>query len=355
MYPIDGPGAVEGQFTEGNPSIGQAATQVSADWLNRIQEELLAIVLAAGITPDSEDNAQVLAALAEFLDAYVDRTTAQTVAGIKTFSAIPVLPASNPTTDNQAARKAYVDAAMAAVTQQHSGIIEGLQLSRGGVNQIQIEPGELEVLGKRYYLSNPVTITVDTVANFGWGAVRVGLPASGYELTQSRFASCTNNIARGHSGAWWHTAFPDDWLIIGLYPFVNNDVIEGFETVGGLYICRRNMIEDSTPPTKGISDPDPGVSYNIGLPPIGEDVMGFFQVHVSVNNAYGVTFGSGSDGHLSTLSAYVGGSLGTRWVWGPVNIISADGTATLHVSTEGTSNYMHVQLYACTIPSGMAR
>jgi len=33
----------------------------------------------------------------------------ETVAGIKTFSSIPVLPASNPTTDNQAVRKLYVD------------------------------------------------------------------------------------------------------------------------------------------------------------------------------------------------------------------------------------------------------
>ena len=33
----------------------------------------------------------------------------QTVAGVKTFSSIPVLPASNPTTDNQAVRKKYAD------------------------------------------------------------------------------------------------------------------------------------------------------------------------------------------------------------------------------------------------------
>lgn len=35
----------------------------------------------------------------------------QTIDGIKTFTAIPELPASDPTTDNQVARKAYVDAA----------------------------------------------------------------------------------------------------------------------------------------------------------------------------------------------------------------------------------------------------
>jgi len=44
------------------------------------------------------------------LDGEVVKLTGdQSVAGIKTFSSIPVLPASNPTTDNQATRKLYVD------------------------------------------------------------------------------------------------------------------------------------------------------------------------------------------------------------------------------------------------------
>lgn len=42
--------------------------------------------------------------------AVVHNTGAETVAGVKTFSSIPVLPASDPTLDNQAARKSYVDA-----------------------------------------------------------------------------------------------------------------------------------------------------------------------------------------------------------------------------------------------------
>lgn len=44
----------------------------------------------------------------------VKLTGDQTVAGIKTFSSIPVLPVSDPTTDNQAVRKAYVDTRFAA-------------------------------------------------------------------------------------------------------------------------------------------------------------------------------------------------------------------------------------------------
>lgn len=42
-------------------------------------------------------------------DGLVHKTGAETIAGVKTFSSIPVLPASNPSTDNQAARKKYVD------------------------------------------------------------------------------------------------------------------------------------------------------------------------------------------------------------------------------------------------------
>jgi len=41
---------------------------------------------------------------------YALLNSAQTLAGVKTFSSIPVLPASDPTADNEAARKAYVDA-----------------------------------------------------------------------------------------------------------------------------------------------------------------------------------------------------------------------------------------------------
>lgn len=52
-----------GFFTGGNPATGEPATVVSADWLNGLQEEQMAILSAAGITPDITNNGQVLAAL----------------------------------------------------------------------------------------------------------------------------------------------------------------------------------------------------------------------------------------------------------------------------------------------------
>lgn len=52
-----------GYFQEGNPLTGVDATIVDEDWTNAVQEELVAIVLAAGIALDKTNRGQVLAAI----------------------------------------------------------------------------------------------------------------------------------------------------------------------------------------------------------------------------------------------------------------------------------------------------
>ncbi|MGF6664838.1 hypothetical protein QF000_006506 [Paraburkholderia atlantica] len=53
----------EGYFTEGNPTAGTPATNVKGSWLNMIQEELRAIVVAGGLTPSKTSYNQVLTAI----------------------------------------------------------------------------------------------------------------------------------------------------------------------------------------------------------------------------------------------------------------------------------------------------
>nr|WP_314074898.1 hypothetical protein [uncultured Roseococcus sp.] len=53
---------VPGYFSAGNPISGTPATVVDADWLNFVQEELIAFLVAAGIAPDRTNLTQVLAA-----------------------------------------------------------------------------------------------------------------------------------------------------------------------------------------------------------------------------------------------------------------------------------------------------
>ncbi|MDR5784055.1 hypothetical protein QCE63_32055 [Caballeronia sp. LZ065] len=53
----------EGYFTEGNPTSGTPATNVRGAWLNMIQEELRAVVVAGGLTPSKTTYNQVYQAL----------------------------------------------------------------------------------------------------------------------------------------------------------------------------------------------------------------------------------------------------------------------------------------------------
>lgn len=74
MFRVDTPTAVAnlpaqneegdpGYFTKGNPSSGLAATVPGQDWFNIVQEELIAIILAAGLTPAKATTNQVLEAI----------------------------------------------------------------------------------------------------------------------------------------------------------------------------------------------------------------------------------------------------------------------------------------------------
>lgn len=65
----------------------------------------------------------ILSNTSAFYSEYVDIKNAQTIGGIKTFSSIPVLPASDPTTANQAARKAYVDLFMPLAGGTFTGLV----------------------------------------------------------------------------------------------------------------------------------------------------------------------------------------------------------------------------------------
>jgi hypothetical protein len=72
MHRIDSSTATpDGRFTEGNPTIPVPATTVTAEWLNSVQEELVAILTAAGIVPNKASNVQVLSAI---LDLIADST-----------------------------------------------------------------------------------------------------------------------------------------------------------------------------------------------------------------------------------------------------------------------------------------
>lgn len=56
-----------GEFTDGNPELGQPRSILGSDWLNMMQRELQNLVTGAGLTLNSGNQGQVLAAVLALL------------------------------------------------------------------------------------------------------------------------------------------------------------------------------------------------------------------------------------------------------------------------------------------------
>lgn len=61
-----------GEFTEGNPAAGVAATLLKAEWLNVIQREIVAVILAAGLTLNKNDDTQLSEAVSALAGSAAD-------------------------------------------------------------------------------------------------------------------------------------------------------------------------------------------------------------------------------------------------------------------------------------------
>lgn len=74
VLPAASESGTTGYFTNGDPGGGIPATTVQAEWLNRVQEELVGVIEGAGDTLDGADNGQLLAAIQALIaDAAVQR------------------------------------------------------------------------------------------------------------------------------------------------------------------------------------------------------------------------------------------------------------------------------------------
>ena len=156
--------------TESTPGKAELATQAETD--DGTDDERI-------VTPKKlATTTKIPAGVATALGGKVATTGNETVNGVKTFGSIPVLPASDPTTDNQAVRKAYVDATAVTVikggtaTRNDSGtqtIAHGLGKTPKRVNIV----GTLydSRSGQVYYFYfNGTYITASTLTASSWVA-----------------------------------------------------------------------------------------------------------------------------------------------------------------------------------------
>lgn len=61
--PAADPLGTPGFFDKGDPTVPRAATDLSQDWCNAVQEEIVGVILGASIALDKADNGQLLAAI----------------------------------------------------------------------------------------------------------------------------------------------------------------------------------------------------------------------------------------------------------------------------------------------------
>ncbi|MCM2318049.1 MAG: hypothetical protein NDI93_01825 [Pseudomonas sp.] len=80
--PAPSPANNPGYFTEGNEAGGVPATVVTADWANMVQEELINVVQAGGLTPAKSDFNQLLLAI----QALIQQGQASAVAKVEFFA-----------------------------------------------------------------------------------------------------------------------------------------------------------------------------------------------------------------------------------------------------------------------------
>jgi hypothetical protein len=77
-FPISVPsiGLVDGKFVDEDPLVGTPGSLIPSAWGNAVTEEMLAVITAAGLTPDEEDNTQLNAALGLIIDTRNQATSA---------------------------------------------------------------------------------------------------------------------------------------------------------------------------------------------------------------------------------------------------------------------------------------
>lgn len=74
-------GLVGGKFVDEDPLLGTPGSLIPSTWGNAVTEELLAVIEAAGLEPDEENNAQLLQAISQLIGAATPAAT-DTVLGL---------------------------------------------------------------------------------------------------------------------------------------------------------------------------------------------------------------------------------------------------------------------------------
>jgi hypothetical protein len=98
MQKISGVGHFNNTFVAEDVNTGQQPTQITASWMNAVQDELVNIVLAAALPLDVNNNAQVLEAIRKLSIPSIRAVTSNSAISGDIFGGILIINSSSPTT-----------------------------------------------------------------------------------------------------------------------------------------------------------------------------------------------------------------------------------------------------------------
>ena len=239
------------KFTEGDPAVPVAATTVSAEWLNAVQEELVAVITGGGLELQKSDNGQLFRAIGKLIGDKVPIATNDTPGLVKGSDAVSIgedgsillAGAVDGVRFNESggiSRYGVCDSAQAA--QAKTVTIPGFRLVPGALAYVRFTHGNthaaptLDVSGTG---AKPLTIDgtnpipgygVNAVASFMYDGARY-VVVSGFTVDDNRAGGQTYlKFPNGSQIIWgdWGT-FVNGQTVTFAQPFVDTPSLIGFD------------------------------------------------------------------------------------------------------------------------------
>ena len=204
MHRIDAPGNLNSTFQEGDPGTGTQATQVGADWLNAVQEEVAHVIEAAGLELDKLDNTQLALAIGAMIAA-----------------AQPTVPGS--------------------------GGRVGLDYMVTGDAAITIRAGALDISGGICRLSGNANLALEGMQADAWYFLFAQAPAAGDLLTLAELSYSNTPPQLNGAKLGWYDAGGTKRCIGCLATDDQGDLVRAAR-IGQVLYYRETIMENNTPP-----------------------------------------------------------------------------------------------------------
>lgn len=179
VHLVNTPGNKAGRHTSGNPyaTPPEASTVVGPLWLNMVQDELLAMLTAAGISPDVSNNGQLLLAVVSLIGSAIDEELGRTI----TFPASQAYTAGTPY---------HVATAIFGVPRTTVAIGEQVTFDLAGTFAVPKALAEAMLFGDRLYWDPAaLEVTLDGTGGRYFVGICVASSGSGTATTSLRMWS----------------------------------------------------------------------------------------------------------------------------------------------------------------------